>query len=41
MFRGMHQILEMSIESGCNEAIASMSSIELRKKPKSGGGCPA
>jgi hypothetical protein len=33
MFRGMHDILEISIESRCNKAVASIRSVELRESP--------
>jgi hypothetical protein len=41
IFRGMHNILETSIESRCNAAIASMRSMELRGRSGQASRCPA
>jgi hypothetical protein len=40
MFRGMHDVLELIIESRCNKAAASIRSRELRRWPGQVGNAP-
>jgi hypothetical protein len=40
MFRGMHYMLEISVESRCNKVVASIRSVELRESPSQVGNGP-